>query len=104
MNFSDILRTMAYTLEAWKKPMHGEDFLNRSKPTYVFIHLNIHTWAQDDPKEELSQLTTDGIHKQLQMLCLCVLQFLFRFLSNTNSVSYLDLSDTSCPLDMVCWT
>ncbi|XP_017289392.2 capping protein, Arp2/3 and myosin-I linker protein 2 isoform X2 [Kryptolebias marmoratus] len=25
--------------------------------------------------------------------------FLFKFLSNTNSLSYLDLSDTSCPLD-----
>lgn len=30
-----------------------------------------------------------------------VLQFLFKFLSSTNSLSHLDLSDTSCPLDTV---
>lgn len=37
-------------------------------------------------------------------LSFCLWQILFRFLSSSNSVSYLDLSDTSCPLDTVCWT
>lgn len=41
--FSDILITVNYSRAAWKKQMHGEDFLNRSKPIYAFIHLNIHT-------------------------------------------------------------
>lgn len=43
INFSDIPMTVNYSRPAWKKQMHGEKFLNRSKPIYAFIHLNIHT-------------------------------------------------------------
>ncbi|TNN01069.1 hypothetical protein fugu_012315 [Takifugu bimaculatus] len=51
-------------------------------------------------REELFQLLLMRF-TAVKILRFCFCQFLFRFLSTNNSVSFLDLSDTCCPLDTV---
>lgn len=51
---------------------------------------------------QLNVLLHGMLQRWTSFMCMCLsLQFLFKFLSRTNSLSHLDLSDTNCPLDTV---